>query len=246
MAYPLYLQRHMDNQPGNTNRKLHGALLIAMLLLFALVYNRKILLNWYSPQPVIAENTPNMRRAANSWNRFHADSCAQIVRDGDLVLRSGSDAISSLFKKVNTRDKSYSHAGIVFIENGCPIVYNLIGNADDPKALIRRDSLSRFIGPYDNTGYGVYRYKLSKNQVGKLHDLCVRYFKEKRRFDPHFDLETDNALYCTEFVYKAMIEVTGDKKYLETTQMANFSFVSVDNLFLKKDIKLICKIVYIQ
>ncbi len=43
-----------------------------------------------------------------------------------------------------------------------------------------------------------------------------------------------------------MIEVTGDEKYLETTQMANFSFVSVDNLFLKKGIKLICKIVYIQ
>ena len=246
MRYPLYLQRYMDNQQGNKNRKLHGALLLAMLCIFLVVYNRKLLLNWYSPQPVVVENTPNMQRAGNSWNRYHADSCVLIVRDGDLVLRSGSDAISGLFKKVNTRDKTYSHAGIVFIENGYPMVYNLIGNADDPEAVLKRDSLAHFIAPHDNTGYGVYRYRLSKIQVDKLHDLAIRYFKERRKFDPHFDLATDSSLYCTEFVYKAMIGVTGDEKYLETTQTANFSFVSVDNLFLKKGIKLICKIVYMQ
>ncbi len=115
-------------------------MLIAMLAVFLIVYNRKALQNWYAPQPVMADNSPNMRRAANSWNRFHADSCVQIVRDGDLVLRSGSDAISGLFKKVNTRDKTYSHAGIIFIENGYPMVYNLIGSADDPDAVLRRDS----------------------------------------------------------------------------------------------------------
>ncbi|PSK90154.1 permuted papain-like amidase YaeF/Yiix C92 family enzyme [Taibaiella chishuiensis] len=236
----------MDSTHGNKNRKLHGALLIAMLVVFLVVYNRKLLMDWYDPQPAAVVHTPNMRRAANPWNRYHADSCIQIVKDGDLVLRSGSDAISALFKKVNTRDKSYSHAGIVFIENGYPMVYNLIGNAEDPEAVLRRDSLSAFISPHDNTAYAVYRYKLSRQQVEKLHDLSIRYFKEKRRFDPHFDLATDSSLYCTEFVYKAMIEVTGDKKYLGTTQTANFSFVSVDNLFLKKGIKLVCKIVYIQ
>lgn len=236
----------MNTSQGNKNRKLHAALLIAMLCVFAVVYNRRHLQAWYDPQPAAVENTPNMRRATNAWNRFHADSCLQIVRDGDLVLRSGSDAISGLFKKVNTRDKTYSHAGIVFIENGCPMVYNLMGSAEEPEALLRRDSLAHFISPYDNTGYGVYRYKLNKGQVDKLHDLSVRYFKEKRRFDPHFDLATDSSLYCTEFVYKALIEVTGDKKYFETTQTADFSFVSVDNLFLKKGVKLICKIVYIQ
>ncbi len=54
--------------------------------------------------------------------------------------------------------------------------------------------------PYDNTGYGVYRYKLTKSQVEKLRGLSIRYFKERRRFDLHFDMDTDSSLYCTEFV----------------------------------------------
>src|SRR5690606_28951687 len=119
--------------------------------------------------------------------------------------------ISALFKKVNTKDKSFSHAGIVFIENGYPFVYNCIGNANDPEALLKRDSLYAYISPYDNLGFAIYRCGINPTQIQKLHDVSIRYFKEKRKFDPHFDLATDSSLYCTEFVYKAMIETTGDK-----------------------------------
>lgn len=236
----------MDNAHGNKNRKLQGASLIAMLVLFALVYNRRTILNLYDPQPPVTEHTPNTKRAADPWNQRHADSCVKLVKNGDLVLRSGSDAISAMFKKVNRKDKSYSHAGIVFIENGYPFVYNCIGSSQDPEALLRRDSLSKYISPYDNLGYAVYRYALKPIQADRLHDVAIRYFKERRTFDPHFDMSTDTALYCTEFVYKAVIEATGDKNYFPITQTANFSFVSVDNLFLRKDMKLVCKIGYKQ
>ena len=236
----------MAHSGENKNRKLHGSLLIGMLVLFLVVYNRRPLLNWYDPQPVTITNSPDALRASNTWNRVHADSCIRIVKNGDLVLRSGSDAISALFKKANTKDKTYSHAGIVFIENGYPFVYNCIGNADDPEALLKRDSLNSYISPYSNTGYAVYRYKLNNGQLQRLHDVAIRYFKERRRFDPHFDLSTDSLLYCTEFVYKAMIDVTKDKKYFSTTQAASFKFVAVDDLFLRKDTRLVCKIGYIQ
>lgn len=221
-------------------------MLIGMLVLFLVVYNRRLILDWYDPPPVLVDNTPNAHRASNAWNRVHADSCIKIVKDGDLVLRSGSDALSALFKKANTKDKTYSHAGIVFIENGYPFVYNCIGSANDPEALLKRDSLHAYISPYDNLGYAVYRFRINTAQVEKLHQVSIRYFKERRRFDPHFDLNTDSLLYCTEFVYKAMIETTKDKKYFPTTHAVNFSFVSVDNLFLRKDMKLVCKIGYIQ
>jgi len=230
----------------HTNRKLHGALLILMLLLFLAAFHRRAITGYLDPQPETVTHTPNMRRAANAWNRSHADSCLYLVRDGDLVLRSGSDAISALFRRVNTRDKSYSHAGIVFIENGYPMVYNCIGSAEDPNAPLRRDSLLAYIGPYDNIGYAVYRYALRPEQVVRLHDIAVKYFKEGRTFDPYFDLSTDSSLYCTEFVYKALLETTGSRKYLPLTQTANFSFVATDNLYARRDMKLVCKIGYIQ
>ncbi len=236
----------MSSAEKNTNKKLYSALLIVMLVVFALVYNRRGIGHWCKPEGAMLVQTPGQVRAAHPWNKIHADSCLKIVKDGDLVLRSGTDAISNLFKRVNTRDKTYSHAGIVFIENGYPFVYNCIGTSEDPNAALKRDSLNSFIGPYDNSGYGVYRYQLTRKQLEQFHDVVVRYYKERRSFDPYFDLATDNALYCTEFIYKALIETTGNEKYLNTTHMANFSFVSVDNLFLKKGVKPVCKIVYMQ
>ncbi|WP_118974646.1 YiiX/YebB-like N1pC/P60 family cysteine hydrolase [Taibaiella koreensis] len=236
----------MSQNTEHKNRKLHAGLLILMLLLFVAAYNRRWIRNELDPQPLVAEVMPGDRRAANPWNSTRADSCIRIVRNGDLVLRAGSDAISALFKRVNTRDKTYSHAGIVFIENGYPFVYNCIGSAANPDALLRRDSLYAYITPADNLGYAVYRYQLRPAQIEKLYAVAVRYFKERRRFDPHFDLSTDSALYCTEFVYKALQETTGDKKYLPLTEASGYSFVSVDNLFSRKDISLVCRIGYIQ
>ncbi len=221
-------------------------MLISMLLIFALVYNRRLIAQWIYPQPPSVEQTPNAVRASNLWNRIHADSCLKIVKDGDLVVRSGSDAISALFKSVNTRNKTYSHAGLIFIENGYPFVYHSTGTSGDPEALLRRDSLNTFIHPYDNTGYAIYRYPISRIQVKRLHDVAIQYFKERRRFDPYFDLSTDSALYCTEFVYKALKDATGNKNFFTTTSAGNFSFVAVDDLFLKKGVKMVCKIGYMQ
>ncbi len=237
------MSHHSDE---HKNRKLQGTLLIVMLLLFAAVYNRRKIMNWIDPQQEVTVAGPGTARAANPWNKTRADSCLSIVKNGDLVLRSGSDALSTLFKRINTRDKTYSHAGIVFIENGCPFVYHCIGSAADPYALLRRDSLSAYISPATNLGYALYRYKLKPAQILQLQETSLRYFKERRTFDPHFDLKTDNALYCTEFVYKALIETTGDKKYLPVTDASGFSFIAVDNLFSRKDMTLVCKIAYMQ
>lgn len=236
----------MDLQKQYSYRKLHAALLLIMVLLFVVVYNRRLISAYIYPQPIAKDNTPNAQRAALAWNQVRADSAVSLVRDGDLVLRSGSDAISALFRKINTKDKSYSHAGIVFIENGYPFVYNCIGSASDPHAFVKRDSLKAYIDPYHNLGYAIYRYYLSAGRIEKLRATVIQYFKERRTFDPYFDLHTDSSLYCTEFVYKAIIATTGDKKYFPITRASNFNFVAVDNLFSRKDIRPVCKIGYIQ
>lgn len=236
----------MSHTTHHTNRNFQGALLITMLLLFALVYNRRRIAGYIDPQPVVTAQAPNSKRAGNAWNRSRADSSIRIIKDGDLVLRTGSDAISNLFRKVNSRDKTYSHAGIVFVENGYPFVYHCTGSSADPYALLRRDSLQAYIGPYDNLGYAVYRYAIRPAQVEKLHNTAIRYFRERRTFDPHFDLATDSALYCTEFVFKAVTEATGDKKYFQVTRISDFSFITTDNLFSRKDARLVCRIAYIQ
>jgi len=228
------------------NRKLHAVLLITLLLLFLFVYNRVALLNLIHPQEPVIVNSPNLMRSNNPWNQYHADSCASIVMDGDLVVRSGADAISALFIKANSHDKSYSHAGIVFIENGYPMVYDAIATAENPHAEVSRDSLKNFINPFNNTGYAVYRYQLNKPEIRKFHEVMMGYYRDRIKFDAHFDLETDSLLYCSEIVYKALNKVTNQNKYLNTTKAGAFEYVAIDDLYLKKGIKMICKIIYKQ
>ncbi|KAA5533122.1 hypothetical protein F0919_11245 [Taibaiella lutea] len=236
----------MNDSSEHKSRKLQGFLLIAMLLLFGIVFNRKLIESYIYPQPKITSNTSAARRASNSWNKLFVDSSFRLVQDGDLILRTGTDAVSDMFRKANTHDKTYSHAGLVFIENGIPVVYNFMGSAQNPRALMRRDSLNSYITPYSNSGFAVYRFMLSKNEKEQLHDISVKYFKESRKFDPNFNLETDSLLYCTEYIYKALVETTHKEDYFPLTQMADFRFIAVDNLYSRKDMKLICKIGYKQ
>lgn len=227
--------------------KIEGLLLALMLFAFLIVFNRQFLFATFAPDAEPPRSsTPAELRLANPWNTQHIDTCFRLIQDGDLIVRSGVDAISEMFKKANTREKIYSHAGLVFKENGAWMVYNIIGTADNPNADLRRDSVHHFVSPYDNSGFAVYRFKLSPKQKNALHDLAVTYFKERRTFDPSFNLETDSSLYCTEFVYKALNQVTNSKNYFPLTQMGDFRFVAVDNLYERKDIKLVCKIGYKQ
>ena len=237
----------MQQKREHKNRKFHAALLIVMLLLFAVTFCRRLIWNYSGENTgTVAGNIFDYKRAADPWNKAHADSSLKFAKNGDLVLRAGSDAVSAFFKKANSKDKTYSHAGIVFIENGCAMVYNCIGTADNPDEVLQRDSLSAYINPENNTGFAIYRFNLDKKQVEKLQAVCVQYYKEKRKFDPNFDLKTDSSLYCTEFVYKAVIQATGRKDYFPVSQVNDFNYVAVDNLYSRKDMKLICKIGYKQ
>lgn len=236
----------MPQKEEHKNRKLYAALLIAMLLLFGLAFCRRWIWNLPRENNLSLVGILNNKRAKDPWNKLHADSSLRFVKNGDLVLRVGSDAISTLFKNANIRVKTYSHAGIVFIENGCAMVYNCIGSADQPYNALQRDSLSSYIDPESNNGFAIYRFNLNSKQIEKLHDICIQFYKEERKFDPNFDLKTDSLLYCTEFVYKALIQTTGKKDYFPVSTVNDFSYVAVDNLYGRKDMKLICKIGYKQ
>ena len=51
-------------------------------------------------------------------------------------------------------------------------------------------------------------------------------------FDMQFDLASDNRMYCTEFVYKAVEEASNHKILLSTTTLNHKKFVAPDNLFI--------------
>jgi hypothetical protein len=183
-----------------------------------------------------------VKRSANPYNKQLVDSGVRTLRTGDLVVRTGADITSYIFSQLNHEDKTYSHCGIVIIENGYPFIYHSIGGEDNPDQVLRRDSASFWFSPANNLGFGVVRYTISNHQVDAITSVTRQIYKEKRKFDMDFDLNTDDRLYCAEFAYKAINMALKDPQYIKPITLLGYTFVGIDNLFLNKHAQLICQL----
>lgn len=160
------------------------------------------------------------------------DTMKRKVRSADLILRTGKDYASQLIKNISVHDKTYSHAGIASWENDTLFVYHAIGGEWNPDQKIRRDVFELFCNPYENRGFGIYRYQISNTQQKSIINYIQDFYHRNITFDMQFDLGTDNKMYCTELVYKTIKRATSDSVNLLTTTQNNRTFVAVDNLFI--------------
>lgn len=212
-----------------------GLLLILVVAAFALRAA-----NVY-PLYVRATELP-LKRQNNPYNQRLVDSGVGMLRTGDLVIRMGADMTSYMFSQMNQTDKTYSHCGLVVVEDGVPFVYHAIGGEDNPDQILRKDSASFWFSPANNLGFGIARLALDSSGVGALTSVIHRMYREKRKFDMDFDLRTDDRLYCAEFVYKALNQATRNSAFIKPVTVLGYTFVGVDNLFLSPHAKLVCQL----
>lgn len=141
------------------------------------------------------------------------------LKEGDLVVRMNRDPSSRFIKYFNHKDKNYSHSGIVLFEHGYPYVYHIIDGEENPDQKMRRDSLSHFCNPRKNVGYGIYRYDMSVAEIYKLKDIVHDWYGKGLRFDSAFSLATDDKMYCSEMISKAVTEATGKRIFIEPVRL---------------------------
>lgn len=190
----------------------------------------------------IAHVSQDRRRAENGWNRQMIDSAVGQLNSGDLLMRTGNDVTSYMLSQINQVNKTYSHCGLVMVENGYPFVYHSIGGEDNPDERMRRDSASFFVSAYHNLGFGIARFDFSEHTLADLTDIVHEYYKAKPLFDMDFDLKTDDKLYCAEFIYKAITRATKDSNYIKPTALLSYRFVGVDDIFLSPHAKTIWQV----
>jgi hypothetical protein len=171
-------------------------------------------------------------------------SCKKMVEPGDLIMRTGSDFMSETIRLLSTKDQTYSHCGIASIENDSVFVYHAIGGEWNPDQKLRRDPFEIFCNPFENRGFGIFRYKLSRQQDTALVGLARGYYKQGLMFDTKFDLASNDRMYCSEFVYKAVENASDHKIVLPATIINHIKFVATDNLFINPDCNEIKRIIF--
>jgi hypothetical protein len=213
-------------------------------LVTLLLLSGALLLMSYSLKKPIHDGSmqQGQKRFQNAYNRHLVDSAIHLLKTGDLVLRTGADVTSYIFTQFNQTDKTYSHCGLVIVENGYPFIYHSIGGEDNPDEKLRRDSASFWFSPANNLGFGIARFSFNSSQMAALQGIVYQYFKEQRRFDMDFDLSTNDRLYCAEFVYKALNQAVKDSTFIRPVSKLGKTFVAVDNLFLNGHAQLVCQV----
>ncbi|MGF2412335.1 YiiX/YebB-like N1pC/P60 family cysteine hydrolase [Ferruginibacter sp.] len=161
------------------------------------------------------------------------DSAKILVATGDLVVRTGNDFTSESLRNLNQRDKTYSHCGIASIENDSLFIYHALGGEWNPDQKIRRDAFEVFAEPYSNRGIGIYRYQFTANEIKTLMVTVKQLHHMGIMFDMKFDLESNDRMYCAEFVYKAYVMGSKGKLQFNNSHIGQFAFIGVDDLFLQ-------------
>ena len=178
----------------------------------------------------------------DAYNQHLVDSAVSFLKSGYVVVRTGIGADSYMLTQMNLKDKTYSHCGIVLIENGYPFVYHSIGGETNPDQRLRRDSASFFFSPKHNLGIGIVSYNYTDECLGKLRTVVHEYYRKRPRFDMKFDLKTDDKLYCAEFIYKSMNKAMGDSQYIKTSHALGYTFVGIDDLYINPHASMIWQI----
>ena len=184
----------------------------------------------HAPLKLTAKDSSELRsfnvRAFQSIASAHS-----LVKQGDLILRTGNDFTSESLRQLSEYDKTYSHCGIASIENDSIFVYHALGGEWNPNEKLRRDPIRLFCNPFENRGFGVFRFQFLDKDIYALDSVVRSWYKKGYTFDMDFDLSTDEKLYCAEFVSKAITTATQHRINFTTTRINSFSFVAVDNLF---------------
>jgi hypothetical protein len=155
---------------------------------------------------------PIAKHVTNNTIQQHIDSFKKICLPGDLVVRLGDDFISDRIRYLSASDHSYSHAGIIVIHANDKMICNIYPDDIVPGTdTVRYDPIDAFLNRKTNLACALYRYDLSENEKQNFQEELNTYYKNKIRFDKKYDLSTDDKMYCSEMIYKALRKITADR-----------------------------------
>ena len=190
-------------------------------------------------QPASKPAAPDPQKMAANYRLIR--SLKDSIQSGDMIFRNGMDEVSRAARSFNRKDTSFSHCGILMIENDSIFVYHALGGSYNPSQRLMRQALDSFCNPAENNAIAVYRFPLKPSQHQKLQETVSAYYRAGLRFDLYFDYKSDDKMYCAEFVFKSLNRAV-DNALTSYVRIDTIPYgVTTDDLFLHPDSRLISR-----
>lgn len=155
------------------------------------------------------------------------------LKDGDLILRHSRGFVSDAILSFSTREPEFSHSGIIRKVDGVTYVYHATGGEENVSNAMKRDKLALYCHPAAVFKFGIFRYDIPETEMEQFLAILDQNYADKMEFDLSFEMETDDRMYCSEMIYKAMEDVRGkERNFLGISGVGEKPYVAVDDLYL--------------
>lgn len=134
------------------------------------------------------------------------------LRDGDIILRYGEGFASDMIVKLLDEERKISHCGILSkkADGSFQVIHSVSSSLSDADGMQAQD-LDEFVSQSVDSSVMVVRYKEEESTASssRIAERAKAYLKARLPFDSEFDLEDDEAIYCTELIERTIREVHG-------------------------------------
>lgn len=160
------------------------------------------------------------------------------LKTGDMVVRTGRSFFSNELRKFSQKEDKYSHCGLISKDkNGKAVIFHSIGGSDNPDSRVRCDSLFWFCNPIEASRFAVFRYQITDSERKAVDSIARDLYRRKIKFDMKFELDENEALYCSEFIYNILINATTLKNFLSLSRLNGKDYIGIDDLYLNNHCK---------
>lgn len=125
-----------------------------------------------------------------------------VLRSGMLVFRLGNGVFSNEFRQRASHEQRFSHVGIVCVEQGRVTVYHTEASEWTGRGGAKKEDLKDFLMGARDVAF--YELPVDTIVLGRFLKKAQEYYEQRVPFDLDFDNSTDDRLYCTELVSKAL------------------------------------------
>ena len=154
----------------------------------------------------------------------------QGLAPGDVVVRRQDGYLDHAFKNASTREKRFTHAGILVENDGRLVVASMFGSETIMRGELRLQSWLEYCAA--SVEVAAYRYSGKSASDVRVGIAAAAKRRKGLPLDFAFDLTTKDRLYCTELVRDCINEAAG-REVVGTTKADDFEYVAVDDCYRK-------------